>query len=119
MRCPRRSLNLITETVIKIGNVPLFSGFMYAAVGSYICQAFRRLDLRVDRFPWVPAVLLAVAAYANFFTHHYLPDVRWVLAVGFVANELVRPVDRRHWVHTGGDTPQEPETPQTPQEAAR
>jgi uncharacterized membrane protein YoaT (DUF817 family) len=68
----------------KIGGVPLYSGFMYAAVGSYICQAFRRMDLRVDRFPWVPAVALAVAAYANFFTHHYLPDLRWVVAAGFV-----------------------------------
>ena len=69
----------------KVAGVPLYAGFMYAAVGSYICQAFRRLDLRVDRFPWVPAVALAVGAYANFFTHHYLPDLRWVLAAGFVA----------------------------------
>lgn len=68
----------------KVAGVPLYSGFMYAAVGSYLCQAFRRLDLRVDRFPWAPAVVLAVAAYANFFTHHHLPDVRWLLAVGFV-----------------------------------
>lgn len=68
----------------KVAGVPLYAGFMYAAVGSYICQAFRRFDLRVDRFPWVPAVVLAVAAYANFFTHHYVPDVRWVLALGFV-----------------------------------
>jgi uncharacterized membrane protein YoaT (DUF817 family) len=62
----------------------LYSGFMYAAVGSYICQAFRRFDLRVDCFPWTPAVVLAVAAYANFFAHHYLPDLRWVIAAGFV-----------------------------------
>ena len=68
----------------KVAGVPLYSGFMYAAVGSYICQAFRRLDLRVDRFPWAPAVTLAAAAYANFFTHHYLPDLRWAIAVGFV-----------------------------------
>ncbi|HZA03127.1 MAG TPA: DUF817 domain-containing protein [Propionibacteriaceae bacterium] len=68
----------------KVGGVPLYSGFMYAAVGSYICQAFRRLDLRVDRFPWPPAVALAAAAYANFFAHHYLPDLRWVIAAGFV-----------------------------------
>jgi uncharacterized membrane protein YoaT (DUF817 family) len=68
----------------KVGGVPLYSGFMYAAVGSYICQAFRRMDLRVDRFPWAPAVALAVAAYGNFFTHHYLPDLRWVIAAGFV-----------------------------------
>ena len=27
---------------------------------------------------------LAAAAYANFFTHHYLPDLRWAIAVGFV-----------------------------------
>jgi uncharacterized membrane protein YoaT (DUF817 family) len=69
----------------KIGGVPLYSGFMYAAVGSYICQAFRRMDLRVDRFPWAPAVVLAAAAYANFFTHHWMPDLRWVIAAGFVA----------------------------------
>ena len=68
----------------KVGGVPLYSGFMYAAVGSYLCQAFRRMDLRVDRFPWVPAVALAVAAYANFFTHHWLPDLRWVIAAGIV-----------------------------------
>ena len=67
-----------------VGGVPLYSGFMYAAVGSYICQAFRRFDLRVNRFPWLPAAALAVAAYANFFTHHYLPDLRWLIALGFV-----------------------------------
>lgn len=68
----------------KVAGVPLYAGFMYAAVGSYLCQAFRRFDLRVNRFPWLPAVALAVAAYANFFTHHYLPDLRWAVAVGFV-----------------------------------
>ncbi|MBZ2198455.1 DUF817 domain-containing protein [Ruania sp. N2-46] len=67
-----------------IGGVPLYSGFMYAAVGSYLCQAFRRFDLRVTNFRWVPAVLLAVAVYANFYTHHVLPDVRWLIAAGFV-----------------------------------
>ncbi len=68
----------------KVAGVPLYSGFMYAAVGSYLCQAFRRFDLRISRFRWVGAVLLAVAAYANFFTHHWLPDLRWLIAVGFV-----------------------------------
>lgn len=68
----------------KIAGVPLYSGFMYAAVGSYICQAFRRFDLRVNRFPWLPAVILAAAAYANFFSHHWLPDLRVLIAIGFV-----------------------------------
>ena len=73
------------EAWSKIAGVPLYSGFMYAAVGSYLCQAFRRFDLRISSFRWVGAVLLAVAAYANFFTHHWLPDLRWLIAVGFVA----------------------------------
>lgn len=63
-----------------IGGVPLYSGFMYAAVGSYLVRVFRLFDLRFDRYPllWV-TVPVAAAIYANFFTHHYLPDARWVL----------------------------------------
>lgn len=68
----------------KVAGVPLYSGFMYAAVGSYLCQAFRRFDLRINRFPWAAAVVLALAAYANFFTHHWLPDLRWLIAGAFV-----------------------------------
>ena len=56
----------------KVGGVPLYSGFMYAAVGSYICQAFRRFDLRVNRFPWVPAVALAVGGVRELL-HPPLP----------------------------------------------
>ncbi len=65
----------------RIGTVPLYSGFMYAAVASYLMQAWRILDVRVSRFPNLPvAVLLSVAIYANFFTNHYVMDVRWYLA---------------------------------------
>ncbi len=80
------------DAVTKVGDVPLYSGFLYASVGSYICQAWRRFDLRVTGYPAVPVTLLAVAAYANFFTHHVLPDVRWLIAAGFVI------VLRRTWV---------------------
>jgi uncharacterized membrane protein YoaT (DUF817 family) len=73
------------EALTRVAGVPLYSGFMYAAVGSYICQAFRRFDLRINSFPWAPAAALAVAAYANFYTHHYLPDLRWLIAAGFIA----------------------------------
>ena len=31
--------------IATVAGVPLYAGFMYAAVGSYICQAFRRFDL--------------------------------------------------------------------------
>src|SRR5688500_1686491 len=57
----------------KLFGVPLFSGFMYAAVGSYIIQAWRLFDLRIRHHPpyWM-AILVALAIYANFFTHHYI-----------------------------------------------
>jgi uncharacterized membrane protein YoaT (DUF817 family) len=83
----------------KIAGVPLFSGFMYAAVGSYIIQAWRLLNLRVRHHPpyWM-ATTVAVLIYLNFFTHHFLPDIRWYLAalvLGLYARTKVifRPLD--------------------------
>jgi uncharacterized membrane protein YoaT (DUF817 family) len=60
--------------------VPLYSGFMYASVASYMCQAWRRLDLQLFQWPrafWVAP--LGAAIYFNFFTHHYIADLRWVI----------------------------------------
>lgn len=64
-------------SVLRIGGVPLFSGFMYACIGSYIARVMRLMDIRYERFPplWAPW-LLALLSYANFFTHHYMPDMR-------------------------------------------
>ncbi len=84
----------------KVLGVPLFSGFMYAAVGSYIIQAWRLLDVRIRHHPpyWM-ATLVALAIYLNFFTHHYIGDYRWylaALAIGLYARTTVtfRPFDR-------------------------
>jgi uncharacterized membrane protein YoaT (DUF817 family) len=84
----------------KVLGVPLFSGFMYAAVGSYIIQAWRLFELRILHHPpyWM-AALLALAIYLNFFTHHYVGDYRWYLAactLGLYARTTVvfRPLDR-------------------------
>jgi uncharacterized membrane protein YoaT (DUF817 family) len=84
----------------KLFGVPLFSGFMYAAIGSYITQAWRLLDLRIKHHPpyWM-AGLMAVAIYANFFTHHYIGDYRWYIVactLGLYARSTVvfRPYDR-------------------------
>lgn len=83
----------------KLFGVPLFSGFMYAAVGSYIIQAWRLFDLRVEHHPpyWM-AFVIALLIYANFFTHHYIGDYRWYLAacaLGLYARATVvfRPLD--------------------------
>ena len=64
----------------RIGGVPLFSGFMYASVGSYIARAWRLFDFRFVRHPpFVATAWLALAIYVNFFTHHFVPDARWLL----------------------------------------
>lgn len=72
------------EGVTVVLGVPLYSGFMYAAVGSYICQAWRRFNLRVTGYRPVAMTILAVATYVNFFTHHWWWDVRWLLVVAFL-----------------------------------
>ncbi len=84
----------------KIWGVPLFAGFMYASIGSYIIQAWRLLDLRITQHPpyWMASVM-ALLIYANFFTHHYIGDYRWYLAacaLGLYARTTVifRPLDR-------------------------
>jgi uncharacterized membrane protein YoaT (DUF817 family) len=64
----------------KIAGVPLFAGFMYAAVGSYIARAWRVLNLSFENYPLRPlTVILAMGIYANFFTHHYIYDIRYFL----------------------------------------
>jgi uncharacterized membrane protein YoaT (DUF817 family) len=66
--------------VLRIGAVPLFSGFMYGAVGSYLARVWRIFDLRLVPFPDRQlAWLLAIAIYVNFFAHHWLPDIRLLL----------------------------------------
>jgi uncharacterized membrane protein YoaT (DUF817 family) len=84
----------------KVLGVPLFSGFMYAAIGSYIIQAWRLLDVRIEHHPklWM-AAFVAILIYANFFTHHYIGDYRWYLAAGVLglyarSTVVFRPYDR-------------------------
>jgi uncharacterized membrane protein YoaT (DUF817 family) len=84
----------------KLSGVPLFSGFMYAAVGSYIIQAWRLFDLRIKHHPpyWMAATV-AILIYANFFTHHFIGDFRWYIgacALGLYARSKVvyRPLDQ-------------------------
>lgn len=69
--------------VVGIGNVPLFAGFMYSAVGSYIARIWRIFAFRFSSFPprgW--ALCLVGLIYMNFFTHHYWYDLRNPLLVG-------------------------------------
>lgn len=90
--------------VLKFMGVPLFSGFMYASVGSYMARVIRIFDMRFAPYPpfWV-TVALAGAIYANFIAHHFLPDLRLGL---FLATVLIfgrtriwfRISDHDHWM---------------------
>ncbi len=84
----------------KLFGVPLFAGFMYAAIGSYVIQAWRLFDLKIRHHPpyWM-ATIIAILIYANFFTHHFIGDYRWYItscALGLYARATVvfRPLDR-------------------------
>ena len=81
-------------SLLRLGGVPLFSGFMYAAIGSYIARCWRLFDFRFTRHPPLWALcLLAAGIYVNFFTHHYVADLRLVL---FTATAVLF---GRCWVH--------------------
>ena len=61
----------------RLGHVPLFSGFMYASVGSYLARTTRITDMRYTRYPGRKfTIALAVLIYANFFADHFIPDLR-------------------------------------------
>ena len=67
-------------SLFRIGGVPLFTGFMYGCIGSYLCRAWRLFDFHFSRHPrrW-HLVALSLAIYANFFADHYGVDLRLLL----------------------------------------
>lgn len=74
------------DGVLHVGAVPLYTGFMYAAIGSYMVRVYRLFDLTFARYPkrWLTAVVAALI-YANFYGHHYIVDFRWVLLLAVIA----------------------------------
>jgi uncharacterized membrane protein YoaT (DUF817 family) len=79
------SWNYADGGVLHIGMVPLYSGFMYAAVGSYIARIWRIFGIHMIHWPprW-QLIALAAAIYVNFFAHHWLPDIRLGLFAAIV-----------------------------------
>ncbi|WP_316213955.1 DUF817 domain-containing protein [Bradyrhizobium sp. SZCCHNR2032] len=69
-------------SLIRLGGVPLFSGFMYSCIGSYLCRVWRLFDFRFTNHPrrrWL--IGLSAVIYLNFFLDHYGFDLRLVLFV--------------------------------------
>ncbi len=86
----------------KLFGVPLYSGFMYASVASFMVQAWRRFDLQLRRWPASHLVVpLGLLIYLNFFSHHWLPDLRWILVVAvfviFSTSQVVFTAHVRTW----------------------
>ncbi len=84
--------------LFKLGDVPMFSGFMYAAVGSYMARVIRIFHMSFAPYPplWMTWGL-AIAIYVNFFAHHFVPDIRIVL---FVATVVIF-ARTRIWFYVG------------------
>jgi uncharacterized membrane protein YoaT (DUF817 family) len=80
--------------LFKLMGVPLFSGFMYASVGSYIARVIRTFDMRFAPYPPIGwTYTLAVGIYGNFFAHHFLPDIR----IGLFAATVMLYARTRIW----------------------
>ena len=87
--------------VFRIAGVPLFAGFMYATVGSYLARVWRLFDFRFTRHPSLKAItVLSVAIYVNFLTDHWLVDARLpllaVTAALFARTTIYFKIWRRH-----------------------
>lgn len=68
--------------ILWIMSFPLFAGFMYSAVGSYIARVWRIFHFRFENFPRkFYTIILWGAIYINFFTHHYIFDFRYIILI--------------------------------------
>lgn len=88
---------------LKLMGVPLFSGFMYASVGSFMARVIRIFDMRFAPYPpfWA-ATLLAAAIYINFFAHHFVFDFRYILIAAtvlmFLRTRIWFRIGRYYWM---------------------
>lgn len=75
-----QSWNYPWEAIFIIWNVPLFTGFMYSAIWSYILKSWKYMKLNFTNYPNLEITFfIAFFSYLNFFTHHFIFDVRWIL----------------------------------------
>ncbi|MEP3345431.1 MAG: DUF817 domain-containing protein [Litoreibacter sp.] len=84
------------QGLFVLAGVPLFAGFMYASVGSYIARVVRIFDMQFAPYPPLWATFaFGAAVYINFFTHHFTTDVR----LGLFALSLILFLRSRIWFY--------------------
>lgn len=68
--------------IFYIASVPIFTGFMYASVGSYMAKEFKLLKLELTNMPSSRFIIgFSVAIYANFILNNHIYDFRYILIV--------------------------------------
>ena len=66
--------------VFRILTVPLFAGFMYSAVGSFLARSLRLYRVSFEKLPhFFNMITLAVLSYINFMSKFFWPDIRLLL----------------------------------------
>lgn len=85
-------------SLLRIADVPLFSGFMYACVGSFMARAWTLFDFRFERHPRLDLLaILSAAIYVNFIVHRYAVDIRLALLVAATALLAPATIHYRIW----------------------
>ncbi len=80
--------------VLMVQGVPLYAGFMYGSVASYMCLAWKKMQLRASDWPSTPtAMTIGLLIYLQF----YFPI--WHLGARFVMMAIVVGVFWRARVH--------------------
>lgn len=77
--------------IFYIASVPIFTGFMYASIGSYMAKEFKLLKLRMEGMPSnIVLIIFSIAIYANFILNNHIFDYRYILI--FIMLVLYNPV---------------------------
>lgn len=68
------------QGIFVIMNVPMYTGFMYSAIGSYMVRAWRINEFNFTNMPSNKYLLfLGALIYVNFFTNHFIVDIRYLI----------------------------------------
>ncbi len=71
---------------LTIAGVPFFAGFMYGSVASYMCLAWKKLNLRAIRWPGTtPALVIAALIYLQFYAPIWRLEARLLMMAGVFA----------------------------------
>lgn len=73
------------KAFFAIGTVPLFTGFLYSSVGSYIARSWKITKFNFVNLPSRGALLtFGFLIYLNFFINAFFYDFRYILLAGLI-----------------------------------